>query len=444
MKDVIREILSEFYANGVNEGVVPRECDYAEIRGHATVILGMRRSGKTFFAYSRMRELLRQGIPLQRLVYVNFDDERLAGISQAQLNLICDVHAELYPEAAAEVCWYFLDELQDVKGWELFARRLVDSPRVRLCLTGSSAKLLAKEVATSMRGRSLQLEMFPLSFREWLTFTGTVAEIPKLVDAPVNRGRLRKAYLEYLRVGGFPGVQGTDDHTRIGVLQDYANAVIYRDIIERHDISSVQALRYVREYLLHNYARSVSVRAMSGVLKQQGIVCRRETLADYVSYFQDAYFAFGVSRRTDSLAVKRANPDKCYLIDNGLIGALKPKNDAEKGWLLENVVFLGLRRGFNKIEYYVTKGGREIDFIVRDEVTKDERLVQVCHNLSQPETEARELVALREARAETGIADCTIVTDDESRETEDGIKIVQAWKWLLREGKRQGQTETMK
>lgn len=178
---------------------------------------------------------------------------------------------------------------------------------------------------------------------------------------------------------------------------------------------------------------NVSARAVAGVLKQLALPSSREAIADYISYFQDAYFAFGVARRTDSFAVRRVNPDKCYLIDTGLIQAMKPRNDAEKGWLLENAVFLGLRRGFNRIEYYLTKTGREIDFIVTDEVTKDERLVQVCYDLSLPGTEARELAALREARKETGVTDCVIVTDDEERETDDGIRILPAWKWLLLE-----------
>lgn len=436
IKEALRTILSEFYETGVPEDVIPRANEYAEVRGHATVIVGMRRTGKTYFAYARMRELLAQGIPLSRLVYINFDDARLAGITVHDLRFVQDVHAELFPEAASETCWYFMDELQDIKGWELFARRLIDSNRIRLCLTGSSAKLLSKEVATSMRGRSLQLEIFPLSFREWLTFSGTLCEIPRFIDTTVNRGRLQAACRHYMRIGGFPGVQQLDDKTRIRILQEYAQSVVYRDVVERHEIPSVQSLLYVRQYLLHNFSRCISVRAIAGVLKQLGLPSNREALADYISYFQDAYFAFGVSRRTDSLAVKRVNPNKCYLIDTGLIAALKPKNDAEKGWLLENAVFLELRRGFNKIEYYLTKNGREIDFIVRDEVTKDERLIQVCSDLSEGETERRELLAMREAKAETGISDCVIVTDGEERETEDGIKIVPAWKWLLNEGTR--------
>lgn len=431
MKDAIREILAEFYEQGLPAVIHTRGRSFMEMAGHATVILGMRRTGKTYFAFARMQELMGRGIPLERIVYVNFDDARLAGITVRDLHHVCDVHAEMFPEAASQQCWYFLDELQDVKGWELFARRLVDSPHVRLCLTGSSANLLSREVATSMRGRALEVEILPLSFQEFLVYNGYFSERPRLMDAPVVRGKLRNAYAEYMRRGGFPSVQGVDDQMRIRVLQEYADAVVFRDIVERHDVTSLPALRHVMQYLLHNFARNVSVRAIAGVLKQQGMCCRRETLSEYISYFQDAYFAFGVSRRTDSFAVKRANPDKCYLVDNGLIAALKPKNDAEKGWLLENAVFLGLRRGFNRIEYYLTKTGREIDFIVTDEVTKDERLVQVCYDLSLPGTEARELAALREARAETGVTDCVIVTDDEERETDDGIRILPAWKWLL-------------
>ena len=158
----------------------------------------------------------------------------------------------------------------------------------------------------------------------------------------------------------------------------------------------------------------------------------RESLGDYLTYYADSYFAYPVSLRTDSLAVRRTNPDKYYLADTGMIGALKAKNDAERGFLLENAVYMELRRGFNKIEYYVTKKGDEVDFFVTDKATKEMRLVQVSYELSSQGTRDRELSALRDARRETGIEDCTIVTWDEEGEVE-GIRVVPAWKWMLHE-----------
>ena len=430
MKEALKEVMSQFYADGVPSDAVARSGSFPEVRNNATVVKGMRRTGKTYFTYLRMQELLAKGVPIERMVHVNFDDDRLSAVTAADLHWVVDLHAEMFPDAADRKSYYFLDELQDVAGWERFARRLIDSHRVQLCLTGSSSKMLSEDIATEMRGRSAEVEIFPLSFAEFLTYNGIFSTIPTLPDAPRTRGRLRKALSDYMERGGFPDVQGLDATSRIMMLQEYANAVVYRDIIERHDIPSVQSLKYVLQYLLHNFGRKVSVRAIAGVLRQLSLPCDRESLGNYLSYFADSYFAYPVPLRTDSLAVRRTNPDKYYIVDTGLIGAMKAKNDAEKGFMLENAVFMSLRRGFNKIEYYNTSKGEEVDFFVTDRATGDQRLVQVSYRMDDERTRGREFSALVSARRETGIDDCTIVTWDEEGE-EDGVRIVPAWKWLL-------------
>ena len=213
-------------------------------------------------------------------------------------------------------------------------------------------------------------------------------------------------------------------------LQGYVDAVLYRDIIERHEVPSVQSLRYTLEYIKHNFAHKISTRAISGVLKGLGLSDSREYIADYLDWLEQAYLIYRVPVRTDSLAVRRMNPDKFYLVDTGLARAVTPKSDASLGWLLENLVFLALRRSFNRIEYYNTKRGDEVDFLVTDMATKKRRLVQVSWALSSPATEHRELAALADARKEINVDDCTIVTWDEERDV-DGIRIVPAWKWCL-------------
>ena len=432
MKEALREVLSQFYADGVPSDAVARAGRFPVVRNNATIVKGMRRTGKTYFTYLRMRDLLASGVPLERIVHVNFDDDRLATMTAADLRWLPDLHAEMFPDAADGPCHYFLDELQNVSGWERFARRLVDSHRVQLCLTGSSSRMLSSDIATEMRGRSVEVEIFPLSFAEFLVFNRVFPEPPKLPDAPRARGRLKKAFADYVETGGFPDVQGVEPTTRIRMLQDYANAVVYRDIVERHDVPSVQSLKYVLQYLLHNFGRKVSVRAISGVLKQLSMPSDRESLCSYLEHYADSYFAYPVPLRTDSLAVRRTNPDKYYLVDTGMIGALKAKNDAERGFVLENAVFMALRRGFNKIEYYNTGNGSEVDFFVTDKATKATRLVQVSYEMSDQGTRKREFKALLDARRETGIRDCTIVTWDESSER-DGIRVVPAWKWCLEE-----------
>ena len=430
MKAIIGEVMREFYEFGIPEDVRARDVDYLEKRNSATVVMGMRRTGKTYVTYQRMRALVDAGVPLERIVHVNFDDDRLKGVRLEHLRLIGDMHAEMYPDAAKERCWYFLDELQDVKGWELYARRLLDSHLVQLCLTGSSSKMLSGEIATQMRGRSIDVEVFPLSFVEFMRFNSLVKSIPEKPYSSRTAGILRHAMLRYLEEGGFPDVQGDDFRVRVKTLQGYVDAVLYRDIIERHEVPSVQSLRYTLEYIKHNFAHKISTRAISGVLKGLGLSDSREYISDYLDWLEQAYLVYRVPIRTDSLAVRRMNPDKFYLVDTGLARAVTPKSDASRGWLLENLVFLALRRGFNKIEYYNTKKGDEVDFLVTDQATKKRRLVQVSWELSSPATAQRELMALKDARGEIKVDDCTVVTWDEERD-EDGIRIVPAWKWCI-------------
>ncbi|MBR0504280.1 MAG: ATP-binding protein [Kiritimatiellae bacterium] len=432
MKAILGEVLREFYEFGIPEDVKPRAVDYLEKKNAATVVTGMRRTGKTYVTYQRMRALVDSGIPIERIVHVNFDDDRLKGLKLEHLRFVGDVHAELFPDAARERCWYFLDELQDVKGWELYARRLLDSHLVQLCLTGSSSKLLSGEIATHMRGRSIDIEVFPLSFAEFLSFNSLVKKVPPAPYSSRTAGLLRHAMQRYLDEGGFPDVQGDDYRIRIKTLQGYVDAVLYRDVIERHEVPSVQSLRYTLEYIKYNFAHKISTRAISGVLKGLGLSDSREYIADYLDWLEQAYLIHRVPIRTDSLSVRRMNPDKFYLVDTGLARAVTPKSDAARGWLLENLVFLALRRGDNKIEYFNTRKGDEVDFLVTDKLSKKRRLVQVAWDMSSPGMEARELSALKAARNEIKVDDCTVVTWDEERET-DGIKIVPAWKWCLDE-----------
>ena len=432
MKAILGEIMREFYEFGIPEDVKSRDVDYLEKRNAATVITGMRRTGKTYVTYQRMRALVDSGVPLERIVHINFDDDRLKGLQLEHLRLVGDIHAEMFPDAAKERCWYFLDELQDIEGWELYARRLLDSHLVQLCLTGSSSKMLSGEIATQMRGRSIDVEVFPLSFAEFLRFNSIMKSIPSNPYSSRTAGLLRHSMQRYLDEGGFPDVQGDDYRIRVKVLQGYVDAVLYRDVIERHQVPSVQSLRYTLEYIKHNFAHKISTRAISGVLKGLGLSDSREYISNYLDWLEQAYLIHRVPIRTDSLAVRRMNPDKFYLVDTGLARAVTPKSDASNGWLLENLVFLALRRGCNKIEYVNTQQGEEVDFLVTDRPTKRRRLIQVAWEMSSPETEERELSALKAARNELKVDDCTVVTWDEEREL-DGIRIVPVWKWSLEE-----------
>ena len=445
MKAAFEELLGDFYEEGVPGDVKPRRVEAIEKAHSATVLTGMRRTGKTYVMYGRMKELMSRGVAKERIVHVNFADERLKRARAEDLRHVGEAHAKMFPGAAREKCWYFLDEVQNVEGWEAYARRLLDSRRVQLWLTGSSSKLLSKEIATEMRGRGLETEVFPLSFAEALEFNGWGEARAGGPTGRVRAGELRHAMGRYLEEGGFPDVQGEPARTRVRVLQEYVDAVVYRDVLERHEASSVQALRHTLDYVMRNYGRKASTRAISRSLKESGVPCNRERIGEYLQWLADACLVYPAGVRTDSAAVRQANPEKYYLVDTGLIRAMTPKNDAERGWLLENLVFMELRRGFNRIEYYNTRGGGEVDFFVTDRATKERRLVQAAWTLGGAggETRRRETGALRAAMEETGIAEGTVVTWDDEEAEEDGVRIVPVWKWALEEAERgRGQSQS--
>lgn len=428
---MIGEVMREFYEFGVPRDVKPRNVDFPEKNNSATVVTGMRRTGKTYVTYQRMLSLMESGVPIESIVHVNFDDDRLKSVSLEHLRLIGDIHAEMFPDAAKRKCWYFLDELQDVAGWEMFARRLIDSHLVQLCLTGSSSKLLSREIATQMRGRALDVEVFPLSFREFLRFNSLAGESIREPYSSRTAGLLRNAMTRYLDEGGFPDVQGDMPRIRVKTLQEYVDAVLYRDVIERHDVPNAQALGYTLDYIKDNFAHKISTRAIASVLGQVGVSANREAIADYLDWLEEAYLVYRVPVQTDSPAIRRMNPDKFYFVDTGLAKASTSKLDEAKGWLLENLVYLSLRRGFNTIEYYNTRKGGEVDFYVTDRISKKRSLVQVAWDMAAETTRTREMAAIKDARAETGIEDCVIVTWDDDKLLDDGIRIVPAWKWCL-------------
>ena len=204
--DLIKRIILEQHEVIRRTEIIPRTIPLSsEIN---QVLTGIRRAGKSTLLYSLVKRLVADGISWMRIIYINFEDERIKAITVDQLHLIGEAHAELFPEFAQEKIWYFLDELQNVKGWEAYARRLVDSPKVQLCLTGSSSKLLSEEIATAMRGRSVPLEVFPLSFGEYLRFNSVLKKpLSAGVYTSAQKGMLRNAMERYFNVGGFPAVQ---------------------------------------------------------------------------------------------------------------------------------------------------------------------------------------------------------------------------------------------
>lgn len=410
-----------------------REASPAGLPGKIDVLIGMRRSGKSWRMGQAMADLLAAGVPKTRLLHVNFDDERLQPLKAADLHHLPDTFFRLFPENKAQRCHLFFDEIQNVPGWEAFVRRMLDTENVQIMLTGSSAKMLSREIATTLRGRSLSTEIFPFSFREVLRHRGE-DDAPAEAAGSARRARLSHELRTYLEAGGFPEVQGLAHHHRIAILQEYVDVVILRDVVERHGVGNVTALRYLIRRLLSGPATAFSVNRFHNDLQSQGLACGKNALHEMLAHLEDAYLVQGVSIDSRSQRQRQVNPRKMYPIDTGLSQAFRPGPDADRGRLLETLVFLDLRRRGCEVHYLRTEAGHEVDFIAR-RTDAPPALIQACESLSDPATRARELRALSAAMQERGMDSAAVVTldADERIDTPAGlITVVPAWRWLLR------------
>jgi len=399
------------------------------MRGRAAAVIGMRRSGKTWRVYQHMRANLAQGIPREAMLYLNFEDERLSQMKSEALGQVVDVFFQLHPGIHEQRVYFYFDEIQNVPGWERFVRRLLDTMDAEVVITGSSARLLSLEIATSLRGRALATEIFPFSFREYLRHRGieTLSTYPADTTRALLVGHLRS----YLIEGGFPEVQGSDATLRTMVLQDYLNVVILRDVVERHGVSMTGALRYLIRHLLNNVGSPFSVNRFYNDLRSQGFRVGKDTLHELLGHLHDAFLVFPIKIRSGSERARMVNPRKVYAVDTGLVRANSRSVTPDWGHLLENFVFLELRRRGAEVDYVKSGGGREVDFIARSPDRTD-HLIQVSWSLSDPTARRRELRALREGMRERGLEHGTIVTFDEEEEleVEEGlINVVPAWWW---------------
>ena len=410
-----------------------RDVRLPAVPGKAVAVIGMRRAGKTTFLWQVLADRISRGTDREGLLYFSFEDERLAGMTAGDLNLVVEEYYRLNPEwRDRRRATFFLDEIQSVPGWESFARRLLDSEQIDLFLSGSSARLLSREVATSMRGRAMEALVYPFSFREYLRHRRR--EPNKTPDrlTKAQRSSLEKDLLDYLTAGGFPEAQGLNQRDRNELLRGYVDVALLRDVVERHAVSHPVALRWMVRQLLGNAAGFFSVNKFHGDLKSQGIPIAKDTLHSYLGYLEDAFLVRMVSMATDSERRRMVNPRKVYPIDPGLIPLFDRSGKSNRGHALETCMMLELDRRGAEVGYVHTAGGYEVDFLARYSEGKEE-LIQVCASLDDPATRERETRALLEAARQHPRASLHLISLDipASVDMPKEIAVHAAWDWLL-------------
>lgn len=434
MKEILKEIITEFYRDPLPE-IIHRELKIEDLpQGvrKARVFIGMRRSGKTFLMYQDMHKKISMGLEREKLLYLNFEDDRLSDFQTKDFQTILDTYYLLYPHLidADDLSFYF-DEIQNIEGWEKFIRRLLDKEKMAIFITGSSAKLLSKEIATSLRGRCLENEVFPLSFSEYLTYQG--------VDKSYSITSKEKAIIQYhcnnyLRRGGFPETLMLADNLHYQTIQSYVNSAVFRDVIDRHQLKRPHIVKLFLLHCLQNIASPLSVTKIYHTFKSRGEELSRSALYEYVHYFEDAYLICSVPIFEFSVRLRQVNPSKIYCMDSGIITGYSIKPDTEYCSRLENSVYIQLRRNFfENIFYYKTKNGREVDFIAQYPNGQIE-LYQVAVSLTDEKTRKREIQALVEAAQELNVDRATIITSDTEETVELdrlAIQVTPYWKWCL-------------
>lgn len=426
MLDLLRELILDFQQNLPDPGF-PRHLEIEPISGKATVCIGVRRAGKSTYLHQVIDRLVREGVDRQSILYINFFDDRLYGLGAESIGLVAEAYYGLFPEKKnAETVYCFFDEIQSVEGWEAFVDRMLRSEKVEVWLTGSSAAMLSKEIGTRMRGRSLAWEIFPFSFEEFLDYRG--AGLPGHLSTR-DRLLVGKAFADYFEIGGFPEVLDLDRRLRVRTHQEYLNAILFRDLIERHSISHPNALRDLAQRLIGSVGSLYTINKQTERLKSLGYSVPKASVSDWIGWFEDAFFLFTVEIFDASIARRRTNPKKIYCIDHALVRSVSSGILVDDGHLLENYVYTTLRRATERIYYYKTARGKEVDFIA---IMPDgsRQLVQVSRDLASEQTRSREVDALSEAMEELGIERGTIVTMREREEIDVAAGVVEvraAW-----------------
>jgi predicted AAA+ superfamily ATPase len=382
------------------------------------VLSGVRRSGK-----SVLLEQLRR-LHEENDYYFNFEDERLINFTVEDFDLLYQTWIALY---GVQTHFYF-DEIQNIEGWELFVRRLYNKG-CKIYITGSNANLFSEELGTRLTGRYILVEIYPISFAE---FSHTVIPLEKLDFSTKEIGQLKESYFKYLEVGGIPAYIANQDPEYLQALYE---SILYRDIITRYKVGNPEALKKLLFYLASNCGKEMTLSALAGMINSNGKIIKSiTTISEYCHYIENSFLCFFVSRYDDSINKQLRAPRKVYFIDAVLAKNLGFRISEDRGRMLENIVFLELKRRGWDVFYY--SGSKECDFVLRKGV-RTEEVIQVCLELSDPKTKKREIAGLLDAMDKFSLSQGLIITEYEEGEEivehqgkSYSILIKPIWKWL--------------
>lgn len=425
MLDLFKTLIADFHARGIQGRVVRRDLSVPLNANKIVSIIGPRRAGKTWFLYSLI-EKLRKETGIHNIVHINFEDERLT-LDSGGLGLIIDAYQQSYPNRPLDKVYFFLDEVQNAPGWEKFVRRLVDTVSPHVFLTGSSARLLNREIASALRGRALPYTLFPLSFREYLRFQ---EEEASELQSTTGRNRIEAIFDRFLQEGGYPETLAMDEPTRTRTLQSYFEIMLYRDVVERYAVRRPHLVKDLARRLLAGNAQVFSVHKYYRDLRSRNVRVTKDALYALTDHFMDALFVVPVGKCDPSAAKQSQSLKKYYVNDTGLLNACLFIPTENRGALLETFVLLELHKREKNVAYFSEVN--ECDFLILDKSAVTEA-IQVCYELTE-DNRRRELAGLQSAMARFNLKQGILLTRRQKKklQTDAGlIRIIPAWEWSL-------------
>lgn len=394
-------------------------------------VTGVRRCGKSSLLHLTINRLLASGVDKEQILYIGFDDERLANMDVSDFDEILQAYRLMYPDRPLSSVYMFFDEIQIVKGWELFVLRVCKSYCKNVYVTGSTAQMLSGEMSSALRGWPDEYTEYPLSFKEFIAFKGVKANRYTEEGAAL----MANMFKSYLLTGGFPqAVLANVETERVKLLQAYFNTMLFRDMIEHYNISaSPSVVRYFLKRVFNNITKPSSVNNIYNDLKSQGLKLSKDSLYQWLDYACNIFLLHKVPKYSKSVIKQSTSLSKYYVADFALAKSVLLPQSEEKGKALENAVYMHLARHLNENEqiYYFNEGA-ECDFVIaNDEGVKE--LIQVCWELDEFNT-PRECGGLCAASAATGCKKASIITCNQAQSIHYGdlqINVVAAWDFML-------------
>lgn len=418
-RDTLKQIMIDQKETYLNNTIITRQYLLEENVNYCFV--GIRRTGKSYLMYQQIKQLESKGVPLSQIVYVNFEDERLLEIKVTDLNTILEIGLEM--SGSANKPYLFLDEIQNINGWEKFVRRIADM-KYRINITGSNSKMLSSEIASTLGGRFIIMNVYPYSFTEYLTANHREKNYLDVISTQ-DRADVLSLYNEYVTFGAFPEL--VDIKNKRAFLSSIYQTIYLGDIITRNKISNDFAIKLILKKIAESVTKPLSFSRLTNILKNTGMAIGKQTVINYVGYMTDSYLLFTLQNYAAKLVDKETSP-KYYFMDTGLLGLMLLDSKSAQ---LENLVAIELIRHYGVENVFFFENNVEIDFYIPSERLAIQVSLQVLDDIDTKERETRAFAKLNNFIPDSK---CILITNSEETNLEyDGIdiEVIPIWKWLL-------------